>query len=110
MDHLRRRGREIAIEDFNIGYEALAAKNLIVETTPRSQLERFERYRSLHSAIKKLKIRYQIVIMLHYFEQKTYEEIAGILNCRAATVRWRLHRARKQLARLLISPERGSRP
>ena len=37
------------------------------------------------------------VIHLHYVEGYGTDEIAGMVGCRPATVRTRLHRARKQL-------------
>src|SRR5688572_28174353 len=101
MDHYRRSGREIAVEEMGISYQELAARDLIVEADARSQLEQFERYQRLHRAIRRLKPVYQVAVMLHYFEEKSYEEIAEIMKCRLATVRWRLHQARRQLARLI---------
>ena len=37
------------------------------------------------------------VVWLHYVEGYRTDEIAGLVGCRPATVRTRLHRARKQL-------------
>lgn len=43
----------------------------------------------------------RLVVVLYYLEEKSAEEIAGVLNISASTVRSRLHRARKQLQKKL---------
>ena len=49
----------------------------------------------------------RVVALLHYVEEYTTEEIARIVSCRPATVRTRLHRARKQMRQTLEeTPER----
>ncbi len=97
MDEFRRRRREYPVEDMEIDYPRLAGRRLIAETTPSSELEQMERYAQVHQAIRKLKPVYQVAIILYYFEDKSYGEIAQIVRRPAATVRWRLHHARKRL-------------
>jgi RNA polymerase sigma-70 factor (ECF subfamily) len=105
MDHLRRRRRECSVEDLELNYERLAARGLITEPIGARRLEQFENYARLHQAIRRLKPKSQVVIVLHYFEEKSTGEIGRIMGCPAATVRWRLHRARRRLARLLENNE-----
>lgn len=55
----------------------------------------------LREAVESLPPKLSAVIHLYYEEGYTAEEIANILGCRPATVRTRLHRARKQLKAFL---------
>lgn len=56
---------------------------------------------TLWEAVSSLPGEFRIVVHLHYGEGYSTEEIAQILHCRPATVRTRLHRARKKLKDLL---------
>lgn len=51
----------------------------------------------LYAAIAKLKLKYQTVITLRFFQNLEYDQIARILKTRTAAVRVTLHRALKQL-------------
>ncbi|WOC32617.1 RNA polymerase sigma factor [Caproicibacterium argilliputei] len=55
----------------------------------------------LWQAVAALPPKQLTVIHLFYEEGRTTEQIASLLHCRPATVRTRLHRARKALKRLL---------
>ena len=50
--------------------------------------------------ISKLSPDYRAVIMLHYYEDMKYEEIADTLNCPIGTVKVRLYRAKYELKKL----------
>jgi RNA polymerase sigma-70 factor (ECF subfamily) len=56
-----------------------------------------ETKKEIESVVKTLDIKYQEVIMLRFFEDKSYEEIADILQIPAGTVAIRLSRAKKIL-------------
>ncbi|HKP73637.1 MAG TPA: sigma-70 family RNA polymerase sigma factor, partial [Pyrinomonadaceae bacterium] len=56
---------------------------------------------SVREAILTLKPKLRIAILLKYFEELSYEEIAVILNCSKGTVASRLNRGHSQLARKL---------
>lgn len=60
-----------------------------------------ETKRQLISALRKLDERDKMVIILRGIKELSYEEIAGILNCRIGTVKSRLNRARQELRKLL---------
>ncbi len=51
----------------------------------------------LYSAILKLKPQHQTIVILRFFENIPYEEIAQILNVKETTLRVRLHRTLNQL-------------
>ena len=56
---------------------------------------------SVREAIASLKPKLRIAILLKYFEELSYEEIAVVLNCSKGTVASRLHRGHSILARRL---------
>jgi RNA polymerase sigma-70 factor (ECF subfamily) len=47
---------------------------------------------------------YRQVILLYHMEEKSYEEVAAMLDLPIGTVRTHLHRARRQLAAALAAP------
>ena len=53
---------------------------------------------ALHRTLRELPDRYRDVIVLCDLEERSYEEVAGILGCPVGTVRSRLHRARALLS------------
>lgn len=56
-------------------------------------------------ALAQLKVTYREVIILHYFEDKSYEEIAEILKSPVSTVGTLLRRAKQKVAKILQSLE-----
>lgn len=55
-------------------------------------------------ALRALSEKLRVVALLHYVEEYTTEEIARIVGSPPATVRTRLHRARKKMRETLESP------
>lgn len=55
----------------------------------------------VHKTLQKLKPKYREVIVLHYFEEKSYEEIAQILDSSTNSVGTLLRRGRQQMQKLL---------
>lgn len=51
----------------------------------------------LQQALDALHPRYRVVIVMHYLEGFSVQEIAGVLRIPAGTVKYRLHQARKAL-------------
>lgn len=56
---------------------------------------------SVKAAVKELKPKLRIAILLKYFEGLSYEEMASVLGCSSGTVASRLNRGHKELARRL---------
>jgi RNA polymerase sigma-70 factor (ECF subfamily) len=56
-----------------------------------------ERSAALHAAINRLKEKYKTVIVLRYYEQLSYNEMAGILNIEEKKIKSRLFDARQLL-------------
>ena len=70
----------------------------------RTQEERLagaEVRRSVERAVAALKPKLRVVMLLKYFEEMSYEEIAGVLGLSKGTVASRLNRGHKALARKL---------
>lgn len=64
-------------------------------------LARAEVSRSVKRAVAALKPKLRVVMLLKYFEEMSYEEIADVLGLSKGTVASRLNRGHKALARLL---------
>jgi RNA polymerase sigma-70 factor (ECF subfamily) len=82
----------------------------VVDTTDSAdrRLDAFD-WPTLYQAILGLKPREQTILTLRFFEQMSHEEIAGVLNLRAATVRVALSRALERLRRRLgVGSERAA--
>lgn len=55
----------------------------------------------LQKAIERLPVQYQVLVNGHYMKGLQYEELAAALNMPMGTVKTHLHRAKRQLRRLL---------
>ena len=60
-----------------------------------------EKFKQLHAAITTLKLKYQTVITLRYFENLSIKEIAEILDLPENTIKTHIHRGIKQLKEIL---------
>jgi len=67
------------------------------EATPEKKILTRERAQIINEAIESLPPRYKHVIVLRHKEEKSYEEIADILNLPLGTVKARIFRAREML-------------
>ncbi len=101
MDHFRRSAKEKQLQSGHVTFEELSERGLVPSPVVQPGLDQFERYQALHRALLQLDDIYRLTIVLYYFEQKRLKEVAGILNCTVVAVKWRLHRARKQLGAIL---------
>lgn len=63
---------------------------------------------ALLDALKRLRPLYRTMLYMHYYEGYKIREIAGILHLRENTVSSGLHRARKELRRILTEGEDAS--
>lgn len=68
-----------------------------LEALPDAALPQTEDHSDLWQAVSELPPDLRTAVWLHYVEGYKSDEIAHLIGCRAATVRTRLHRARKQL-------------
>lgn len=81
------------------------AKIIPLEEYAESLTVRDESCSELYGAVMKLKPKTRIVIVLHYIEGYSVEEVGKILKIPAGTVKSRLHSGRKQLKEELNDEE-----
>lgn len=108
LDEQRRRRRFLSFDFFRTGDDSGEANSM--EQLPK-QLEQSPAQENCHaqlelsaavkSAVRELKPKLRIAILLKYFEGLSYEEMARVLGCSAGTVASRLNRGHKELARRL---------
>ncbi|MHB1456937.1 MAG: RNA polymerase sigma factor, partial [Armatimonadota bacterium] len=65
--------------------------------SPSESLQKSERDKAVRKAIETLPEKHKLVVVMHYFEHHTCEDIASILGCSVGTVWSRLHYACKIL-------------
>lgn len=95
MDEHRRNKRFLPL-DFIRGSKTMRP----AQPTEQAYL-RAEIARAVQAAVKKLKPKLRVPILLRYVEELSYEEIATVLCCSQGTVASRLNRAHHILARKL---------
>jgi RNA polymerase sigma factor (sigma-70 family) len=70
-------------------------------STPGTRMARNQEHRHLLEALQRLPVEQQTLLELHYWEDLEIAELAQIFDVPAATIRTRLHRARKALRELV---------
>ena len=83
-----------------------AGRRMAAETNPVGDLTRAQHQAALVRALLELPVRYREVIVLCDLQELSYEAAASGLGCAIGTVRSRLHRGRKLLARALCDLKR----
>jgi RNA polymerase sigma factor (sigma-70 family) len=66
-------------------------------STPGTRIARNQEHRQLIEALRSLPVEQQTLLELHYWEDMEIAELAEVLELPPATIRTRLHRARKAL-------------
>lgn len=66
-------------------------------STPATRLARNQEHLHLVEALQRLPVEQQMLLELHYWQEMEIGELAVIFDATAATIRQRLHRARKAL-------------
>jgi RNA polymerase sigma-70 factor (ECF subfamily) len=95
-------------------FEAVAVDRSTLEAlVPAASLEdefaREQMARSVQSAVSALPPKFRLAILLRYFEDLSYEEMAKALNCSMGTVASRLSRGHRMLAAMLAPLRRQGR-
>jgi RNA polymerase sigma-70 factor, ECF subfamily len=99
IDEQRRRRRFTPFAD--TAADTATAHAAATLPAAEARFMRLEIADSVREAIASLKPKLRIAILLKYFEELSYEEIAVVLNCSKGTVASRLHRGHTILARRL---------
>jgi RNA polymerase sigma-70 factor (ECF subfamily) len=106
IDRLRkRRTTQISIDD-NPVLQNLEGDELRPEPHALQQEVRIE----VQAMLDRLAPEYRTPLVLRYWEEMSYEEIAETMNVTVATVKSRLFRARQQLAAIYQQPETTAPP
>jgi RNA polymerase sigma-70 factor, ECF subfamily len=94
----------VPLESVNDADESLGEDFCIpIEQTTLALVERAEMAHLVQEAIQKLPHDLKTAILLHEYEEFSYDRIAGILGCSPKAVETRLYRARKLLRKKLGS-------
>lgn len=113
LDEQRRRRRFLSFDFFKTGDGSSVGRNLMEQQEAKQfeqQLQamaqedhhaQLEISAAVKAAVKELKPKLRMAILLKYFEGLSYEEMASVLGCSAGTVASRLNRGHKELARRL---------
>ncbi|HEU0029368.1 MAG TPA: sigma-70 family RNA polymerase sigma factor [Kofleriaceae bacterium] len=88
---LRTRQRKDAKLDFDVSSIAQLV------STPGTKLARNQEHQRLVEALRGLPVEQQTLLELHYWEDMGIAELAEVFEAQDATIRTRLHRARKAL-------------
>ena len=70
----------------------------IIRKQQRTQIERY---------LQAMPPRYRQLIVMRFFEEYSYEEIAMKLELPLGTVKTQIHRAREQMCRLIAADEKS---
>ena len=96
----------VSIDDPDTGLAAmLRAED---EASPMDSLQDKQKLEAVRKAVDSLPDKHRIVVVMHYFEQYSCDEIAAALRCSVGTVWSRLHYACKKLQKELCWLEQGS--
>lgn len=113
LDEQRRRRRFLSFDFFKTGDGSSLGRNLMEQQQAKQfeqQLQamaqedhhaQLEISAAVKAAVKELKPKLRMAILLKYFEGLSYEEMASVLGCSAGTVASRLNRGHRELARKL---------
>lgn len=81
--------------DDKLDFELSSIAELV--STPGTKIARNQEHRRLIEALQKLPVDQQTLLELHYWEDMDIAALAEVFDAPAATIRTRLHRARKAL-------------
>ncbi|WP_145391878.1 RNA polymerase sigma factor [Stieleria neptunia] len=95
-----RSGRDEVSLDANGGESNLSAPE---SSQPHVSMERLERVTMMRRALEAIETRHRKILLLREFEERSYQEIAEIMQIPLGTVRSRLSRARSRLREELSS-------
>ncbi|MEH7252445.1 sigma-70 family RNA polymerase sigma factor [Neobacillus niacini] len=90
----------------NIILTEFFSKSSIDHHTPESELMYMEEKKEISIKVLALPIKYREVVILYYYEELSYNQIADLLDISLPTIKTRLHRARLSLKKTM---EEGGR-
>ena len=106
IDHYRRRRREAEKVTDEVDPDAIPMNELL--SRPDATLERRDEVAMVRQALAKLPPAYRVAVALRDIHELSYEDIAVRLQLPEGTVKSRINRGRRELARLLRVLQDGS--
>ncbi|MFA6495139.1 MAG: sigma-70 family RNA polymerase sigma factor [Candidatus Paceibacterota bacterium] len=95
----KKRGKiTLSLPDFDV-----LLPHLVAQETTSDEMERKQMRQELDQSLEKLDAKYREPLVLYYFEELDYQEIADVLGIPTATVGVRLRRGREALRRVIES-------
>ena len=91
----RRKKSTLSIDD-----ETKHLGNYLVDERSHNT-EKYVQYWTVKQALTKLKPKDAMIVEMHFFENKKYEEMSEILNLKESTIRTRVHRILKKLEKIV---------
>lgn len=98
VDFVRRRQDNLPIDE---RFAAPASS----APTPEESVIHLQQRRQLENYLERLSPRYRQLIEMRFFEERSYEEIAGKLALPLGTVKTQIHRARERMCRFITQGE-----
>ena len=95
IDFMRRRQEDLSVDE---RFSAPAATT----PTPEESVINLQQRSQIESYLDRLSPRYRRLIVMRFFEEYSYEEIAAKLELPLGTVKTQIHRAREQMCRLIV--------
>lgn len=104
---LRDEKKHLSLTDLESGRDGQHSMPVLESSTPLPQefVEKHEEAELIRAAIDSMPVHHREVLVLRFLEEKSYEEIAEILDCSLGTVKSRLHYALKHIGEMLRTPE-----
>jgi len=101
IDHLRRQKRRPAVS-LTVGDEEEELDVPDTEPLPEEQVLQNETQSAVAAAMNQLEEEFRLILTLRVVEERSYEEIADILDLKVGTVKSRIARARIKLKKILL--------
>jgi RNA polymerase sigma factor (sigma-70 family) len=86
----------LSLPDFDV-----LLPHVVADETTMRDAERKQTREALDRSLEKMDVKYREPLVLYYFEELGYQEIADVLNIPVATVGVRLRRGREALAKII---------
>ena len=100
IDFVRRRQDDLSIDERFSSPPSTAPtpEESVISLQQRTQIEHY---------LERLAPRYRTLIVMRFFDEYSYEEIAANLKLPLGTVKTQIHRAREQMCRLITEGEKN---
>ena len=99
IDYVRRRQEDLPIDE---RFAAPATNS----PPPEESFINLQQRRQIEHYLERLSPRYRELIVMRFFDEYSYEEIAAKLSLPLGTVKTQIHRAREQMCRMIVEGEK----